>query len=316
MRDYTRDPLRVAMLGMIPGNCHAYSWSAIINGYDRGQMAHCPAPVIADYLNRQPEGSVQIPFARVTHVWTDQPEEAAHLAAAALIPNIVQRPQDVIGEVDAVIIATDDGDDHVRRARPFVDVGVPLFIDKPLATNLPDLTTFCRWVEGGAQVVSSSGLRYAPELEELRGIEWRWLTGVTCRSWLRYGIHVLEPIYTLIGPGFTAARSRVRGGTEVLELEHASGVFVTLAAIEDGLGSAFVLHGYGDHEHRSVALRDNYTAFRAQLLAFLSYACGMAAVPHAFEETIELMRVLVAGRISRAEGGRRVTLAELKAASH
>ena len=32
-------PLRLAMLGLIPGNGHPYSWSAIINGYDRAAMA-------------------------------------------------------------------------------------------------------------------------------------------------------------------------------------------------------------------------------------------------------------------------------------
>ena len=39
-------PLRLAMLGMIPGNGHPYSWSAIVNGFDPAAMAACPYPVI------------------------------------------------------------------------------------------------------------------------------------------------------------------------------------------------------------------------------------------------------------------------------
>lgn len=47
MRNFEKDPLRVAILGLIEGNYHPYSWSAIINGYDAALMASCPAPVIA-----------------------------------------------------------------------------------------------------------------------------------------------------------------------------------------------------------------------------------------------------------------------------
>ena len=47
-------PLRLAMLGMIPGNGHPYSWSAIVNGFDPEAMAACPYPVIPRYLGAQP----------------------------------------------------------------------------------------------------------------------------------------------------------------------------------------------------------------------------------------------------------------------
>ena len=32
-------PIRIAMLGMVEGNGHPYSWSAIFNGYDPEKMA-------------------------------------------------------------------------------------------------------------------------------------------------------------------------------------------------------------------------------------------------------------------------------------
>src|SRR6185312_11502917 len=123
--------LRLAMIGMIEGNGHPYSWSAIVNGYDPKEMATCPYPVIAQYLGQQSLESVRIPGARVTHIWTDNPEEAPKVAAVSKIEQVVSRPEDVIGKVDAVIIATDDGDDHVRRAQPFIEAALPLFVDKP-----------------------------------------------------------------------------------------------------------------------------------------------------------------------------------------
>jgi hypothetical protein len=188
---------------------------------------------------------------------------------------------------------------------------LPVFIDKPLATNLEDLAQFCRWQRADARIVSSSGLRYAPELGALRGTPWRWLTGVTCKSWRRYGIHVLEPLFTLTGPGFVSVRVVERSGTELIELEHRSGTLVTLAAIKRGFGSAFVLHGYSDELHQCVVLRDTYTAFRAQLVGFIEYAAGERPVPHPFTDTVELMAILIGGLLSKAEKGRRVAIASI-----
>ncbi len=98
-----------AMLGMVNGNGHPYSWSAIFNGYDPVEMAKCPYADIPVYLNKQPKETLRIPNARVTHIWTDDPSDARLVAKASLIPHIVKTPEEVIGKVDAVIIATDKG---------------------------------------------------------------------------------------------------------------------------------------------------------------------------------------------------------------
>ena len=48
------------MVGMVDGNGHPYSWSAIFNGFDAAAMAHCPYPVIPEYLSRQPAAALGI----------------------------------------------------------------------------------------------------------------------------------------------------------------------------------------------------------------------------------------------------------------
>ena len=68
---------------------------------------------------------VRILGARVTHVWTDDPADAPKIAAASKIENVVAKPEDVIGQVDAVIIGTDDGHEHVRRAKVFLKPACP-----------------------------------------------------------------------------------------------------------------------------------------------------------------------------------------------
>jgi hypothetical protein len=302
---------------MIPGNGHPYSWSAIVNGFDPAAMATCPFPVIPRYLGAQPAGTVRIPLAQVTHLWTDTPAEAAHVAAASLIPHIVARPEDVIGHVDAVVIATDDGFDHGRRARPFIEAGLPVFIDKPLALSVEDLRTFVRWQKAGAHILSSSGMRYAPELDPLpQGAkvgELRWIAATCCKTWERYGIHLLEPVFRLLGPGFVSVRleSSATNGTEVAHLLHRNGVQLTLPVMYDAGPAHGLLTLCGLEGAHTLRFTDTYTAFRRQMVSFVDFvrAGGVSAYP--FSETVELMCVLIAGIRSRAEQSRRVAVAEI-----
>jgi hypothetical protein len=303
------------MLGMIPGNGHPYSWSAIINGYDPVAMAQCPYPVIPKYLGAQSTGSVRIPGAQVTHIWTDDLAEARAVAQAALIPHVVDRPEDVIGQIDGVIISTDDGFDHARRARPFIEAGLPVFVDKPLATSVPELRHFVVWSRNGARILSSSGLRYAAELatclaEKAALGQLRWVAGVTIKDWERYGIHLLEPLYRIVGPGFESIRLESRPGLEIAHLVHHSGVHLTLPVLADGAKSFGTLLLCGTEGHRTVRFGDTYNNFRSQMLSFIEFVrTGVA--PYPFAETVELMTILIAGLRSRAEQSRRVTMAEI-----
>lgn len=309
------------MLGMIEGNGHPYSWSAIINGYDPAAMEACPFPVIPRYLNAQPYETVRIPGANVTHLWTDDPAAAEDVARASLIPNVVTSPEDVIGEVDAVLISTDDGFDHVRRARPFVEAGLPVFIDKPLAISQDDLRTFVEWERSGARLLSSSSLRFAPELideclprlGELGDL--RWISGITVKTWERYGIHMLEPLMRIVGPGFESIRMESQPGLEVAHLLHRSGTQLTVPVIYDG-GPAFgMLQICGTTGQTGLRFASTYTNFRRLMLSFIGYVQA-GVPPFPFSETVELMAILIAGLRSRAENSRRVEISEIIKSLH
>lgn len=307
--------LRLAMLGMIEGNGHPYSWSAIVNGFNPTAMATCPYPAILDYLGRQRVEDVRIPGARVTHLWTDNPVEAPQVAAASLIDHIVAKPEDVIGQVDAAIISTDDGDDHIRRVKPFIEAGLPVFVDKPMATNIADLRQFVQWHRAGATILSTSGMRYAPEMrlsdaQQAQIGDLRWITSFTCKTWERYGIHALEAVEPLLGPGFLAAQAESDATGDVVHLTHKSGVRVTIGAIHDAYGSFGTVHLYGTKGQMPLRLTDTYRAFRSQLVAFIDMLnTGNRPLP--FDETVELMAVIIAGRRSREQGGARVQIADI-----
>ncbi|NUM53849.1 MAG: Gfo/Idh/MocA family oxidoreductase [Candidatus Hydrogenedentes bacterium] len=303
------------MLGMVEGNGHPYSWSAIFNGYDEVEMAKCPYPVIPAYLGKQPKSALGIDGARVTHIWTDNVDDAPRVARASLIPNIASDALDVIGEVDAVIVATDIGGEHVERCRPFVEAGLPVFVDKPLADCERDLRIFQSWVAEGKPIMSSSCTAYAREFEAFRAStqelgELRYVTCTTMKSWERYGIHALSAVYPILGPGFVSARHNGTPEHAIVHYAHATGAEVVIAAIHDMMGGFGKLLLCGTRSSAFAEFGDTYFAFRAQLLDWVAYL-RTGALPAPFSQTEELMRMLIAGIRSRDENGRSVLLSEI-----
>ncbi|MBI2437338.1 MAG: oxidoreductase [Lentisphaerae bacterium] len=311
--------IRLAMIGCASGNGHPYSWSAIFNGYDRERMTReCPFAGIPQYLNKEPPDTLTIPGAKVTHICClgDGGFSAEHVAQCALIPTVVARPADIIGAVDAVIIATDIGAEHVERARPFVEAGLPVFVDKPLVDNEADLRTFAGWVRAGAAIMSSSCMRYAREFQPYRGAprelgELRFVSITTPKSWERYGIHALEGIYPIMGPGFISARNTGTAERNVVHLKHRSGADAVVVVSADMYGAFGCLQLGGTAGHAQAAFADTFFAFKAQLAAFIEYL-RTGARPFPFAETLELMQLVIAGIRSREQGGREVLLEEIE----
>jgi len=305
--------IRIAMLGMVDMNWHPYSWSAIFNGYDVAEMDKCPVRGIPEYLGKQPMASIPIPGAKVTHVWSET--EAEQIAKAALIPNVVKHPEDVIGQVDAVIIPTDRGNEHVDRARPFVEAGIPVFVDKPMVDNAGDLKVFVDWVKAGKAIMSSSCMRYAKEFAPYRMStnnfgELRFVSITTPKSWERYGIHALEGIYPILGPGFLSVRNTGDVEHNVVHFKHRRGVDVVVIANKDMLGGFGLLTIAGTAESVQARFSDSFYSFKAQLEAFVGYL-RTGVYPYPFEETVELMKMVIAGIVSRERGGAEVLLADV-----
>ena len=100
------------------------------------------------------------------------------------------------------------------------------------------------------------------------------------------------------------------GRFRIIHLTHQSGVQVTLGAIHDAYGSFGQVHAYGTKGEFPLKLADTYTAFRGQLLAFIALVkTGTPPIP--FDQTVELMAIIIAGIRSREQSGRVVNLKEI-----
>jgi len=309
--------IRLAMLGMVDGNGHPYSWSAIVNGrYDADAMAECGYPVIPQYLGAAPKGALGIPGVEVTHVWCDDPEDGPRVAKASCIANVVERAEDVIGQVDAVVVATDRGYEHVERCRPFIEAGLPIFIDKPMTDNAPDLRQFMTWHEAGKPFMSTSAMRYSKEFRALderlaETGDLRLITVSMAKSWERYGIHALEAVYPMLSAGgYTSVSHRGNEEANFIHLTHECGVAIHLNVINDLYGAFGHVHAFGTKGAVEAKFSDTFHAFKAQLEGFVTYLrTGESPVP--FSETVEQMKVIIAGIESRKRGGSVVRLDEI-----
>jgi len=135
------------------------------------------------------------------------------------------------------------------------------------------------------------------------------------KSWDRYGIHALEWVYRFLEPGgwqSISHRGRERGdeNRSLMHLQHASGVDVVINQVMDLYGGFGNLSLHGTKGSISATFKDNFFAFKAQLVVFVKYLkTGICAVD--FTDTLEQRKIIIAGRRSRAAEGLIVNLTEL-----
>lgn len=192
------------------------------------------------------------PGVEVVSVWDYDQEDAQKFAATYNISAVAEKPEDMLGQVNAVAIAGgrpapkegeawgEAPDDHLRLARPFLSQGLPVLIDKPMADTVEDAVEIVRLARShGAPLMSASAIRYAPEVDTLQelandgslgkliGITCVLGTGVSTLKW--YVIHMIDALSYIFGPGMESVFALGGGGALKIwdrEFPHAHGLVI------------------------------------------------------------------------------------------
>lgn len=289
--------IRTGMIGLSEGNGHPFSFSAIINGYCDEALRASGWDVIHRYISRHDPADFGVGDLKVTHAWTQNDERTRALCRATHIEHAVVSPEEMLGQVDALIIARDDAESHAVLSRPFLEAGIPVFIDKPLTLDRETLDDFLPYLRAGL-LMSCSAMRYAMELDEVRQRlpdhgELKLVRGTILNDWARYGIHLLEAILALI-PSRPVGVSPLpaRHDSLLITLEDGTPVII------DALGkvpAVFELELIGEQGISRHSLLDNFTMFRRMLWAFFSMVRdGRPSIPP--ESTLDIMQTLIAGK--------------------
>lgn len=290
-------------MGSSPGNGHPYSWSAIFNGYDPAIMAGCPYPTIPEYLSRQRFPEDAIAEAAVTHIWTQDRANAAHIAAASRIPTIVHAPEAMLGAIDGLLLARDDAERHREMAAPFLAAGVPVYIDKPLALSVAEAEAIYALEARPGLVFTGSALGFAPELK-LTAVEAaqigpiKTIEATTPKSWDTYAIHMIDPLVALCaGEGPILSHQAHGASPRHLDIAWSSGVAARVSALGDPT-AAFQMRITGANGAVDKRFCDTFGAFKAALQAFIDIVSGRRP-PQDRSAILAAIRLLEAGRDTR-----------------
>lgn len=233
---------------------------------------------------------------------------------------LVDRLEDLLdGRIDAVMIESQQGARHRERARPFLEKGLPTFIDKPFAGSVAEADAIIALAQAHhAPLMSCSPLRYAPEIQD--ALAQRDTLGriVSADVWtacalhegnpglLHYGIHGVEMLYTLMGTGCREVRTIFQPGSEIVVGTWEDGRQGVLRGIRDGAYG----FGFGAHYekgHHAVANVRGGAYYTGMLKAVVGmFTTGVPPIP--YPETREIMAFMDAALASRKQDGAPATL--------
>jgi len=206
------------------------------------ENSHCAA--VARTLNVQKACG----RARVVAVWGETRAFAEKAAEAGQIPEIVKRPEDMIGKIDGVMVDHRHAKYHLAAATPFVEAGVPAFVDKPFCFRLAEGKRFLALarrkrvaVTSHTMIISHRVFRdYVKKAKRLRPTGGAALGPCDIRSkWggvFFYGIHLVEAVMELFGIDVKSVQVTRRGKTGVAVLHYADGRVVTLHLLPNAPG--------------------------------------------------------------------------------
>lgn len=231
-----------------------------------------------------------------------------------IVPSIAR----LLEKVDVVLLETNDGRLHKEQAFQVFNARKPVFIDKPVAATFADVQLiYKRAREMSVPVFSASSLRYMPACEQVvRDKAIGKVLGAdtfspaviepTHADLFWYGIHGVELLYTMLGPGCESVTRFYKDDMEVVVGLWSDGRIGTFRGTRAGKydygGTAF-----GENGNISIAMSNAYDALCDRIVDF--FTTKKSPVPDA--ETLEIYAFMQAADESRKRGGAAVKIKEV-----
>ncbi len=231
---------------------------------------------------------------------------------------IVDSIDELCTRVDGVMLMSVDGRPHLEQAKPVIEAGLPLWIDKPLAGNLADAVEIFRRAEkANVPCWTSSSLRFSPGIIGMRNHkDVGDVVGCDAYSpceleehhpdlyW--YGIHGVEILFTIMGTGCEEVQRVQTDGTDYVVGVWDDGRVGTFRGIRQGK------KGYGAMVFgtKGIAPSGQYAGYghlAEKIVKF--FKTGDVAVPPG--ETLEMFAFMTAADISKTHGGKPVSVHEV-----
>ncbi|HSZ55526.1 MAG TPA: Gfo/Idh/MocA family oxidoreductase [Tepidisphaeraceae bacterium] len=221
----------------------------------------------------------------------------------------------LLPKVDVVLLESVDGRPHLAQARPVIEAGKPLFIDKPLAGSLADAIAIDELArKHQVPWFSSSSLRFGPKVQAIRH-DPKVGQVFGCDAWSPchlephhpdlywYGIHGVELLYTVMGEGCESVTRVTSDGTDVVVGRWKDGRIGTFRGIRAGKQDYGVVVFGGKGVGTALGF-EGYEPLLVQIVKFFK----TRAPPVSAAETIEIYAFMEAADESKRQGGRPITI--------
>ena len=234
---------------------------------------------------------------------------------------LLDRPEDVIGRVDAVLVLSVCGAVHRERVEPFLRAGLPAYVDKPFACTLADAEAiFGLAAENNVAVWSSSAMRFSQELLDFAAKTSLYGAVQGALSYgpakladgnpglFHYGIHPVEMLFTLMGPGCEQVRCDWTEGAETVTGHWADGRLGTVRGTRTG-ATYYGAVAFCDNSVVTIPASARYGYRNLCREIVRAFETGQPPVPP--EQTLEIVRFVLAAEQSRQSAGQSVRLADV-----
>lgn len=232
---------------------------------------------------------------------------------------VVDSIAELLERVDRVLLETNDGRPHLEQAIEVFRAGKPVFIDKPTGSNLSEVVAIFRAAKHyQVPMFSSSSLRYSEGAQAIRGGKVGKVLGCETYSpcaiekthvdlfW--YGIHGVESLYTCMGTGCVSVSHTSTDDFELAVGRWGDGRIGTFRGIRQGKkgygGTVF-----GENGIEPIGPYGGYKPLVLQIAKFFR----TETTPIDPQETIELYAFMQSAFVSKSNGGKPVSIAEVMA---
>jgi predicted dehydrogenase len=226
----------------------------------------------------------------------------------------------LLARVDVVLLESVDGRPHLAQVAPVLKAGKRVFIDKPLAASLDDARRIVALSkQTGTPFFSASSVRYHPDLARLKsdaGVGKVSRVDATYAlnkiefhpDLYYYGIHGVEALYAVMGPGCVTVSRRITADSDVTTCRWRDGRIGAYHGLPKADPARPLLTVTGDRGTASTTNAANYDGIVRVIAEF--FHTGRPPVDPA--ETIEVFEFMTAADRSKARQGAAIALAELR----
>lgn len=292
--------LRIGLIGL--DSSHAVAFTKTINASNAAPELQS-AKVVAAF----PGGSPDLPTsADRIEGFTKQVSDMG----VEIVPSI----DALLKKVDAVIMNSVDGRVHLQQATPVLEAGIPIFVDKPITASLEETKQLIALSKKtGTPFFSASTLRFCKEVIDLNKED---VVGCVAYSPCKldpthpdlfwYGIHGVETLFTVMGPGCQTVQRTQADGVEIVTGVWNDGRVGTFRGIRDGSAGYGVLV-FGKKDIELTKIRASYDLLVVEIVKFFN----TKEPPISPDQTLEIVAFMTAADMSRDADGKAISMDSL-----